>query len=460
MTLDDRRVGIAIEDSIKQIEMDDCYNIDLVNKLIHNALIYGGLGESDPSAPLTDIIKPGMTVLVKPNWVLHYNHSGKGMECLVTHPNFIESVVLEILKAKPEHIIIADAPIQSCDFSSLVTDDWKEKIRSIAFPTRVNFIDFRRTIAFQGTLSFSANQNVRDEDNYVMFDLGKESLLEPVTTPANSFRITCYKPDDLAKTHNVDCHKYLISRDVFDADVIINLPKLKCHKKAGITAALKNLVGINGNKEFLPHHRLGGSLRGGDCYPGKSFIKFLAELCYDAANRNINKIFYYIWRIIARALLLVQSKIFGDAQLEGSWYGNDTVWRMVLDLNRIALYGDKYGSLSDTPLRNIYSITDGIIAGEGNGPLAPEPVKLGAVTFASSSAFAEVAHAALMKFDWEKIPLILNAFGRYRYPLTSQSANDIKIIANDRHYTIEELSNRYGLGFMPPEGWKGHIELG
>jgi len=34
---------------------------------------------------------------------------------------------------------------------------------------------------------------------------------------------------------------------------------LKLHRKAGITCALKNLIGINGNKEYLPHHRLGGS---------------------------------------------------------------------------------------------------------------------------------------------------------------------------------------------------------
>jgi hypothetical protein len=35
----------------------------------------------------------------------------------------------------------------------------------------------------------------------------------------------------------------LIAKDVLEADIIINLPKLKMHKKAGVTNALKNFVG-------------------------------------------------------------------------------------------------------------------------------------------------------------------------------------------------------------------------
>ena len=66
-----------------------------------------------------------------------------------------------------------------------------------------------------------------------------------------------------------------------EADVIINLPKLKTHQKAGITCALKNLIGINGNKEYLPHHRIGGFELGGDCYPGSSDLKRALEFIHD-----------------------------------------------------------------------------------------------------------------------------------------------------------------------------------
>jgi uncharacterized protein (DUF362 family) len=459
MHIDERRVGIAISDKPLISSHNNYYDCATVSMLVHNSLLYAGFGEADTRSPLIDIIQPGMTVLLKPNWVIHYNYSGKGMECLVTHPVFIESVVEEVLKARPGKIVIADAPIQMCDMDSLVNNDWKRRIKSLSEPVEISFVDFRRTVTKAGRIKFSAEENIRSDDSFVLFDLGKESLLDQISSPDCRFRVTCYNPEKLAETHNADSHKYLISKEVFEADVIINLPKLKCHKKAGITAALKNLVGINGNKDYLPHHRLGGSLQKGDCYEGKSALKYIAELCYDYANRNINKNAYYLWKAGASLAIRAQLMLFGEAQIEGSWFGNDTVWRMVLDLNRIALYGNIHGALSGQPLRKIFSITDGIIAGEGNGPLAPEPVKLGAVTCASSSAFADVAHAALMKYDMSKIALIHNAFDSFNYPLTHFNASDIMPVVNGVSCGLQELIENYGIKFTPPDGWKGHIEL-
>jgi len=39
------------------------------------------------------------------------------------------------------------------------------------------------------------------------------------------------------------------------------------------------------------------------------------------------------------------SYINDDYIREGSWYGNDTLWRSILDLNRIVLYVDKYSKM-------------------------------------------------------------------------------------------------------------------
>ena len=55
-----------------------------------------------------------------------------------------------------------------------------------------------------------------------------------------------------------------------EADVFINIPKLKTHKKVGLTCALKNLVGINANKNWLPHHTEGTTDRGGDQFPASN----------------------------------------------------------------------------------------------------------------------------------------------------------------------------------------------
>ena len=51
------------------------------------------------------------------------------------------------------------------------------------------------------------------------------------------------------------------------ADLIVNLPKMKTHQKAGVTGALKNLVGCNGEKAFLVHYLKGRPCDGGDEFP-------------------------------------------------------------------------------------------------------------------------------------------------------------------------------------------------
>jgi len=427
-----------------------------VQEMLLDLFLQAGLGRKDAGAPLCDIIEPGMTVLVKPNWVLHENFSGHGMECLVTHPNLILAVLQEVFKARPGRVIIGDAPIQGCDFDQLVTKQWIDEVAAIA-SCPFDVVDFRRTVLRKGGLSAGQETDVRGDENYILFDLGKDSLLEPVSTQENRFRITCYDPDQLAEKHRPGKHQYLLCREPFEADVIINLPKLKTHKKAGMTAALKNLVGLNGNKEYLPHHRTGGAAEGGDCYPGFAPLKKLAEYCLDEANRTIGAETCSTWLKRSGKLLQVQGKI-GNPEIEGGWHGNDTVWRMTLDLNRLLLYGRADGTLSDTPMRKVYSLTDAIIAGEGEGPLAARPVSLGVLTFASASVFADLVGATLMHFDWRKIPTVREAFGDFRYPLTSQDPTACRVVCNGEEISVEEAGRLYGKDFHPSAGWRGHIE--
>lgn len=395
------------------------------------------------------------SVLVKPNWVTHENLGGHGSACLVTHPEFILAVLHQVFAGGPAKVIIADAPIQMCDFARIVTDEWRARVLAMA-TCPVEFIDLRRTILTAGGLDAPPQREVRPLDRYVLFDLGKDSLLEPVSKGCGDFRITCYDPDLLAQHHRPGRHHYLLCREAFEADVIINLPKLKTHKKAGVTAALKNLVGLNGNKEYLPHHRVGGSWLGGDCYPGLSPIKRLAEYCLDEANRRIGSKAYNQWQQRFARLLRLQ-RWFGTPEIEGGWYGNDTVWRMTLDLNRILLYGRSDGTMVEQTQRVIYTMTDAIVAGEGDGPLAPSPVNLGIVSFSSSSLFADLVHATLMGYDWRKIPLIAQAFRDFRYPLTSLLPEQCEIVCDDRSCSLAEL-DAVGRLFRPPAGWVGHVE--
>jgi uncharacterized protein (DUF362 family) len=456
--MDETRVGLAfLDDDVSQTN-SPCNDAALLSQVLKKAMREGGLGCKNPDIPLADIIEPGMVVLLKPNWVLHYNQSGCGMDCMVTHPSFIKATLKEVFAAKPSRVMIGDAPIQSTRFDELPCLDWL-KTNDVNNYCPVEIIDFRRDIVDKYG---KVHSNSRGLENFVIFDLGRDSLLEPITKSAEIFRNTNYDPKALAATHQPGRHQYLLAKEPFEADVIINLPKLKAHRKAGITAAIKNLVGINGNKGYLPHHRIGGSVQGGDCYEGSFILKRFAESLLDISNSRINKPDYLFWRFCVNALIQLQWMIAPNVfkSLEGSWYGNDTIWRMVLDLNRIALYGKIDGSMSSTPVRRIHSLTDGIIAGQHNGPLAPEPLYMGAVTFASSSLFADMAHAALMHFDWHKIPLL-----RYgletgsSYPLVSHTPEELKVCVNGETYSFAETAQLHGKDFIPPDGWKEHIEL-
>ena len=411
--------------------------------------------------PLAALIPAGARIIIKPNWVFHQNQSGASLDCLLTHSSVIEAVSKYAGITNPTQLIIGDAPIQGCDFEQLRRlagiDELADRLRRHGL--QFSIADFRRTILKGKSLGQERSEGVRDLGNFVLFDLKKDSLLESLSDDASKFRVTMYNPDLLHRTHGAGLHQYLIAREVIEANVVINLPKLKSHRKACVTGALKNLVGINGNKEYLPHHRKGGSESGGDCYAGRPGWKRAAEDLLDAANRRPPGTTQAAFAWMAGAAERIAVKLGADENLEGSWYGNDTIWRTCLDLQRILRYGKLDGSLAITPQRTVISITDAIIAGEGEGPLANIPVPSGFVTGALNAAAVEWVHARLMGFDPEKIPLIREAFGRFNYPLTDFSPDSIRVWIADTEKSAQDILPFEERSFVPPRGWRGHCEL-
>lgn len=72
----------------------------------------------------------------------------------------------------------------------------------------------------------------------------------------------------VSEFHNEKDNIFSISGSILDADLFINLPKMKTHRIAGITCAMKNLVGMNANKNCVPHNTKGSSCEGGDAFEG------------------------------------------------------------------------------------------------------------------------------------------------------------------------------------------------
>jgi len=92
-------------------------------------------------------------------------------------------------------------------------------------------------------------------------------------------------------------------------------------------------------------------------------------------------------------------------------------------------------------------------------PIPKPDVALGAVTFARSSAFAELCHAALMHYNWKKIKLISQAFGSFPYRLTKETPESMIVRCRGKELSYQDVMRVYGLSFEPPKGWVGDIEM-
>ncbi|MFY9180823.1 MAG: DUF362 domain-containing protein [Kiritimatiellia bacterium] len=401
--------------------------------------------------PLGDLVKPGGSIVVKPNWVLHLNQGTGGMDCMITHPSVLRAVLEYVFLTRPAEVVLGDAPLQGCDFEKMLDFGGMRAViaefQNRQLPLVVR--DFRRTILRrEGGLGHVA-ENLRPESEYVLTDLGPDSLLEPISKDWRKFRVTMYDPRLMWRHHRPGRHRYLVAREIMEANLVVNVPKLKAHKKAGITCCLKNLIGINGNKEYLPHHRKGAAGDDtGDNYAHPFWQMTLAEHLLDIANviRKCARIYRLFNKVVWRLMHYAKQQD-PTIQIEGSWHGNDTIWRTCLDLNRALLYSNRVGVLQEECQRQEISIVDAVITGQGEGPLAPDPLETGAIYAAHNPAVGDYVGAALLRFDSQKIPLLRHACDPMRWRIC------------DAAPAIPDFSPPFPAA-RAPQGWANHIEQG
>jgi uncharacterized protein (DUF362 family) len=407
--------------------------------------------------PIGDLVKEGANILLKPNWVLH--GAQNGIDSLVTHQSIIHAILPYVYLAKPKRIIIGDAPLQYCDLDALLKNYDFSFFLNNASGCPLEIKDFRRTISTISNKFWKVKEHCAPRDDYYEVGLGQHSLLEPISSDWEKFRVTVYDPRLMWKHHYKGCHNYLIAKDILNADLVINLPKLKTHEKAGVTCCLKNLIGINGNKEYLPHHRKGGSFKGGDAYYGSSMLLGLMEGVWDVANKNRNNalIFNVLFRL-AFKIKALDERLGGSGRAEGSWYGNDTIWRTCLDLNRILLYCSANGRICNKPVRSVLNLVDAVIAGQGAGPLNPEPLNAHMLLGGVNSAAVDWVAAAMLGYDPQKIPTINNAFKPFDFPIVTYQPDEIELVHNSLAQKVNEFVKINMIPAKPASGWENYIE--
>src|SRR5687768_12052354 len=162
------------------------------------------------------------------------------------------------------------------------------------------------------------------------------------------------------------------------------------------------------------------------------------------------------WASAATQLYRVLHRTGGDRLgVEGSWSGNDTIWRTCLDLNRVLLYGRADATLADGPQRRVLHVVDAVVAGQGNGPLAPQPLDLGLLLAGENAAAVDYVGALLLGYDPGRVPLVRHAFGGFRWPLTNFAPEGVSLVGE-----LGEGGARDVTGSSPaqevvyPAGWR------
>jgi len=414
--------------------------------------------------PLGETIKPGNTILLKPNWVKHFNVASE-IDCMLTHSSVVRAVLdyAYIALKGQGRIIIADASIQECDFKKLVAYTGLNELARFYNENaslKVEVGDLRLTASHKSKSGAIVREQLHgDKSGYVAVDLKDRSQLYPIREDYKKFRVTCYDKEEMILHHNKEKNEYLIPKSVLESDVIINLPKLKTHRKAGMTCSLKNIVGINGCKDWLPHHRFGSTEEGGDEYLYKSLRKKLATKLIEKRDVAVKK---YWAGLLTLMVLLIRgtNRIIPpkDSYLEGSWYGNDTLARTIADLNKIAFYADRNGVLQETVQRKMLIVVDAIIAGEREGPLEPHPKPCGLLVAGYNPLLVDLVCSRIMGFDYQKMP-------HFKHTLKSISSKSFHQALADIEFTcgkcndLDDVYTAYGDDFIPTKGWRGHVEL-
>lgn len=416
--------------------------------------------------PLSEFVKPGDSVLIKPNLVMHRNLSGDSTDCLYTNPAVIAAVIDYVVIALKGDgkIVVGDAPMQECDFQKLLDQSGLEDLIQYYKQKNIDIqvVDFRELTSTvkNGIHVQSINTNAKGK----VIDLAKDSEFDVCSEKQiDNLRITNYDPTELKKHHSFGKHEYYISDYVLNADVIINVPKPKTHRKAGVTISLKNLVGVNVRKEFLPHHCMGSKSSGGDEYLKTNKFKIveakiLDSINYNAAHKKYKKA--QLLRIIKKVNSIF-IRFSSDKYREGSWYGNNTISKTVADINKIVLYSDKQGKLCETKQRKYLIVADMVVSGECEGPVMPSRKEVGAIAVGSDPVCFDEAIATLMGMDISRIPVLRQARtigGKYTLTESDSNAYIVSNVAEWDSRKPSDISNQNTLHFKPTSGWKGFIE--
>jgi uncharacterized protein (DUF362 family) len=432
---------------------------------VRTVLMLSGLDEQNVGTanwnPFAELVAPGGSVLIKPNlvdlkqgWVAL---GGEKVLDMVSHGSVLRPLLDYAFKAvgASGRIIIADAPLVHADFDGVVDH---AGIRALVDTMRargvpVDLLDLREE--FFARWSGEYRKLPGDPRGNSVLDLGELSALAPLDTdpPARYFTLADHSDErnEPQRHHYRGTHEFCIPNSVLGCDLFINVPKFKSHLKTGVTLSLKNLMGITHYRRWMPHHRSGAPPIGDEfpVDPGavlRNREKLLKRIAKVPGGKEFIRAGAYVKHGVSRALGRKDRTV-----IHGGWYGNDTLWRTLVDLNRCLFYGRPGGTFS-AERRAYYSLVDGIIAGEGNGPVKPTTKPVGVLAGSVDPLALDTVLTHVMGFDPARIRLHQGAAAsRAPFWLGHGQTEMLNVQTNGEPWRDINLQ------FAEPLGWEGFL---
>ena len=409
------------------------------NLLINLSLDKENIG-SEKWSPFSKLVKKNGTVFIKPNLAKHiHKYGNSGLKSTITHGSVIRPLIDYAFKAVGTNgkIVIGDTPFEHTLWEPMMNitgiDEMVKILKNRGIPIFLYDLRKYQTIFKPGMRNTIKIEKNGDPLGYSIIDLKEESEFSNLDKFEQNYHTLAdhtvdhydpYKKNNIGVTnkyHNKNTHQYLVSNSILSADLIINVPKLKTHGKTGVTLNLKNMIGIVSGKEYMPHHRP-GKPPFGDSFPiepNKTFINNRLR------RRDIAEKFSWIQKLFPKKIsdiiintsrkIILENfypvKDYMDDRIEwGDWHGNDTLWRTIIDLNKILLYWDlKENKFSKKKLRNYFSVIDGILGQEGQGPTAGDPFESKVLLAGTNPVSVDTIACIIMGIDPDKIKLMKNS---------------------------------------------------
>lgn len=416
--------------------------------------------------PFKDMVNKGDNVLIKPNMVFHKHPLGDvNMVGMVTQAAVIRPLIDYVLLATGGEVklTIGDCPVQAAKFERVAELSGIKEL--VAFyetvGVSITLVDMRMVVSELNDMDVKCNRHNnegRTKEDYITVDLKEKSELIEVIEKANRFEITDYGYGAVKKHHSMEKNEYKIPREVLEADFIINVPKMKTHRKAGLTCAMKNLVGINGDKTCLAHHTRGTVEQGGDEFSKfnyKNWFKYRVWTLLNSNKLGLSvatgiKMFFqkFVWK--GKTMKEYNMQHRPSHFSEGSWHGNDTIWRCVKDLNKIIYYADKKGNMTQEKQRKYLCIVDAVIAGEGEGPMEQTNKNFGVVFGGENPVYIDYVVSLFMKYDYRNIPTVREGFVNKWWNIVDKNPEQVNIVGNKDISEVRQY-------FVPTFGWQERL---